>query len=188
MNVLDCNQYILPIKNGDVKAFKELFELMQPLLVRHLLNLTKEVELSEELVNDIFIAFWKNRESTEIKTSLKTYLYKAATYKAYDYYRQKERKPEAADFELHAVHLSNDTKVDDKLNFNETEQRIRSCVQQLPKRCRLIFSLSRFSEYSRKEIAEEMDITLKTVENQITIGTKLMRKCIYENEIWGDGE
>lgn len=186
MEVGNCNKYILPIKNNDERAFKELFDLMYRPLARHIFKLTNAVELSEELTNDIFISLWKNRSTVEISVSLKAYLYRAATNKAYDYYRSKEKKPGLSNLEDHTFHLADNTQVDDQLNFTERQRKVYECVDKLPKRSRLIFSLSRFSEYPRQKIADEMDITLKTVENQITRALKFMKKCVYEHDIGGE--
>ncbi len=182
MEAPDCNQFILPIKNDDVHAFKELFDLMHPLLTRHLYKLTSQSELSEELANDIFISFWKNRKTVEINTSLKAYLYRAATNKAYDYYRKKERQPSiyGIDETLHVV--SKDNNAEDKLNYVATEKKVLACIEKLPERCKLIFSLSRFSKYPRKKIADELDISIKTIENQMTKAIKLMKNCVFDKK------
>lgn len=182
METSDCNQFILPIKNGDVKAFKQLFDIMHPLLARHLYKLTSQSELSEELANDIFVSFWKNREKVEINTSLKAYLYRAATNKAYDYYRKKERRPDIDTLENNKNVISTESGVEDKLNYSAMEHKIINCVDKLPERCRLIFSLSRFSQYPRKQIAEELDISIKTIENQMTKALKLMKKCVFDGK------
>jgi len=176
----DFNQYIVPIKNGDVKAFRALFDQMHPMLVRHLLKLTQQAELSEELANDIFISFWKNRQKVEINTSLKAYLYRAATNKAYDFYRKKERQPLVISMENQLNESNAINSVEEKLNYTETERRILNCVSKLPERCRLVFSLSRFSQYPRKQIAAELDISIKTIENQITKAMKLMKSCLFD--------
>ena len=180
MEASDCNQFIIPIKNGDVKAFKELFDVMHPLLARHLYKLTSRSELSEELANDIFISFWKNRKQVEINISLKAYLYRAATNKAYDFYRKKERSPDIANLESSLEILKSGSSAEDQLQYSETEHKILACVEKLPERCKLIFSLSRFSHYPRKKIAEELEISIKTIENQMTKALKLMKKCVFE--------
>lgn len=182
MEASDYNQFILPIKNGDVKAFKELFDIMHPALSRHLFKLTSQAELSEELVNDIFLSFWKNRETVEITSSLKAYLYRAATNKAYDFYRKKERQPTIYDLDSTSNTSVSSSNAEDGLNYSEMEHKVMSCVNKLPERCRLIFTLSRFSDYSRKKIAEELDISIKTIENQMTKALKLMKICVFDNE------
>lgn len=153
---------------------------MHPQLVRHLFKLTSQTELSEELANDIFVSFWKNRVEVKINSSLKAYLYRAATNKAYDYYRKKERQPVIYAIEKSAHAVSTESSAVDKLNFDEMENKILSCVEKLPERCRLIFSLSRFSQYPRKKIAEELEISIKTIENQMTKALKLMKICVFE--------
>ena len=185
MEASDFNQFILPIKNGDVKAFRELFDLMHPMLSRHLYKLTSRAELSEELVNDIFISFWKNRATVEINTSLKAYLYRAATNKAYDFYRKKERTPDTFNLESSADLESKERTAEEKLQFSEMEQKVMACVEKLPERCRLVFSLSRFSQYPRKKIAAELDISIKTIENQMTKALKLMKNCVFGEEDGG---
>ncbi len=180
MEASNYNEYILPIKNGNVKLFKELFDAMHPLLARHIYKLTSRAELSEELANDIFVSFWKNRKELEITSSLKAYLYRAATNKAYDFYRKKERQPDIFNLEKTLDTISSGNSAEEKLHFSEMEQKVMICLDKLPQRCRLIFSLSRFSYYPRKKIAEELDISIKTIENQITKALKMMKKCVFD--------
>ncbi len=180
MKATDCNHFIVPIKNGNAQAFKEMFDIMHPQLTRHLYKLTHETELCEELVNDIFVSFWNNRTTIEINTSLRAYLYKAATNKAYDYYRKKERQPAIDHLEVGSNIASAGSNAQEKLNYNEMEHKVMSCVEKLPERCRLVFSLSRFSQYPRKRIAEELNISIKTIENQMTKALKLMKKCVFD--------
>ncbi len=180
MEASDCNQFIVPIKNGNVKAFKELFDIMHPLLTRHIYKLTSRPQLSEELANDIFVSFWKNKETIEITTSLKAYLYRAATNKSYDFYRKKERQPNIGNLDYSLEVVSSGSSAEEKIHYSETEQKILMCLDKLPERCRLIFSLSRFSQYPRKKIAEELDISIKTIENQMTKALKLMKKCVFD--------
>ncbi len=78
--------------------------------------------------------------------------------------------------------MSSSSNAEDKLNYSEMEHKILACVDKLPERCRLVFTLSRFSEYSRKKIAEELTISIKTIENQMTKALKLMKNCVFDKE------
>lgn len=176
-SVDNLNHLIVPIKNDDAKAFEELFGLLYKPLSQHIFRLSGQRELSEELAQDIFISFWKNRKEVQITTSLKAYFFRAGTNKAYDYFRKKEHAIKQD--ELKEVNAYAESNTDDRILLSEMEKKVIDCLKSLPQRCREIFSLSRFSDYRNREIAGELNVALKTVENQINKGLKLMRDCVF---------
>lgn len=166
----------IQLKKGNKSALEELFNCYYDYLVRYALKLTLNHEYAEEMVQDIFISLWENREKREI-TNFQSYLIKAVKYKCYDYFKRNHHTFEQIDDDL----LINDKYVAtpvEEIENKQLEELIAEALQKLPKKCGIIFSLSRNSGLSYKEIAEQLDLSIKTVENQIGIALKKIRELL----------
>lgn len=165
------------LKESDQKAFKRLFYSYAEPLKTFIQYFIHNPEVAEELVLDIFTSLWENREHLDIQTSLKAYLFQAARNKVASYFRSKKDLAyleEIPDF---------DTAQDDVFSLLEVQELsnlLEEAVSLLPERCREIFAKSRYDLLSNKELAENMNISEKTVENQITIALKKIRKFLDE--------
>ena len=118
--------------------------------------------------------FWEKKESIQVDTSLKAYLYRSVRNACLnEIKRQKVRK-------LHADSLQADgepqSQPSDHLAIRqELEEKIQEALQALPEQCRLIFKMSRFEELKYQEIADQLNLSIKTVENQMGKALKIMR-------------
>lgn len=119
---------------------------------------------------------WDNRKKIIISTSIKSYLYRILYNKLMDYYRMKKKRDEQLiEYYNHSL-----TKVIDSTE-NYKEQRLsklEKCLEELPKRCKKVFLDKRLKGFKSKEIAENMDISIKTVEGHITRAFKLIKECM----------
>lgn len=129
---------------------------------------------SKDCAQEVFLDLWKRREQIEIHTSLGAYLKRATVFKAIDYVR-KRKSPDQEVNEFDAIAFQNNN-----LEFEELNNLIHRIIEQLPERCRMVFTLSRFEQLSHKEIAAKMDISEKTIENQITKALKILRKTVKD--------
>lgn len=159
------------IKQGDQIAFKHLFYQYTDSLERFITYYIHDREKSQELVLDIFTYIWENRERFEIKLTLKAYLFQAARNKAFTYIRDKKIPVYLEDLSVSEV--AQDYNSD--LEFQELYRLVEEAVCLLPEKCREIFRKSREENLTNKEIAEQLHISEKTVEGQITIALKKIR-------------
>lgn len=127
----------------------------------------------EDIAQDVFYELWKKRARLTIKTSLKAYLRRAAMNKALNFIR--DQKIKFDDEEKQAPLESKIPSINQKLEAAELQQLIDQVIDDLPERCRVVFVLSRFEEMSYNEIAKQLDISSKTVENQISKALKILR-------------
>lgn len=172
------DEYLLNrLKNDDVQALKVLFDRYYTNLCRYLSLLFKNQIIVEHIVQDIFVYLWENRHSLEIRTSLESYLHSAGRYKAINHIRNVKRREEIHQALLQGKVVES-SGVDEKLETEELEKVIGEAVNSLPERCRRIFLLSREKEMSYKEIAALLDISLNTVENQMAIALKKLRRVL----------
>lgn len=132
--------------------------------------------IAEDIAQDVFYDLWRKREKILITSSLKAYLKRAAVNRTLNHIR--DRKMNFEDEEKMPELVSNTASISQKLEADELQEKINAAVDSLPERCRVIFSLSRYEEMSYKEIAKELDISVKTVENQISKALGILRNAL----------
>ncbi len=135
-----------------------------------------EQSTAEDLAQDVFYELWRRKDSLQITTSLGAYLRRAAVNKALNELRARKIKLEDDD----GVGLvpSADADAQRMLETEELQQLLSDSVASLPEKCRLVFVLSRFEGMSYAEIAEQLHIAPKTVENQISKALRLLRRAL----------
>ena len=160
------------IKNGDRQAFEELFHSYYSSLCLFALRYLKDADEAEEVVQDTFVKFWNKRENISIDISLKSYLYTSVRNHCLN-----KIKHEAVKREHVSVVLSDGTEgVDhDHLVTNELADRIADAIERMPTERRRIFRMSRDEGLRYKEIAEYLNISVKTVENQMGKALQYLR-------------
>jgi RNA polymerase sigma-70 factor (family 1) len=130
---------------------------------------------ADEIVNDVFLSVWEKRDSLELNLSLKNYLFTSVKNRCLNHIK-KAKLPFAEmpdEFEFHADINSNAQK---QLENKELKSYIHNLIDQLPPKCKQVFLLSRYFDLSHKEISDVMDISPKTVENQIGIALKFLKE------------
>ena len=154
-------------------SFRAFFEAHYLLVHRRLVSLLGDPHLSEELTQDIFISLWQRRSELPVVLDWNHYLLRAATFKAIDYRRKKKDVLIFTD-DLESMEVADDDEETDnrELDF----ERLHTEIEALPDRCKVIFKLSRFERMSYADIAKTLDISAKTVENQIGKALKILRK------------
>ena len=180
MNITQKNtdqELIERINASDEKAFKILYDLYWEQLFISAFNLVKLRDVSEDILQEIFIKIWTNRGEIQINTSLKGYLYTCVLYKTYDYFRKNKDvfKEDFLDNFNKRIQTSNP---ESKLIHKELISHINKSVDSLPEKTKVVFKLSRESQLSHKEIAKELNISTKTVEAHITKALKILKISI----------
>ncbi|HVW98260.1 MAG TPA: RNA polymerase sigma-70 factor [Mucilaginibacter sp.] len=165
------------VQYDDESAFKMLFERYWARLYATCNRYLKNRETSEEAVHDIFLNLWDRRKELEI-SSFENYLLNAVRYKAYNLIREKKLSVTYIDDTLIAEIALSAQNADERLTEQEFQDEVFSYLRQLPKRCQEIFQLSRFNNLSNDEIAAQLGISKRSVENQITLALKHLRTCL----------
>lgn len=133
---------------------------------------------AEEVVQNAFVAFWEKRSTLQITASAKSYLFamvRNACLNNLKHEKIKQRYAGAA-----ALAEEGYDPVSATIHSDELSEKIRSAIDTLPEQCRLVFKLSRFEELKYQEIATELNISVKTVENHMGKALKLMREQLKE--------
>lgn len=136
-------------------------------------TIVKDDVMAEEMVQQVFYKLWKNRETIAATQSLSAYLYRSVYNESLNYLKHQKVKQA---YQTHAAKTMEHTdNAADKVRLKELQQRLDEALRELPEQCRTVFQLSRFEELKYLEIAGRLNISVKTVENQMGKALKLMR-------------
>jgi RNA polymerase sigma-70 factor (ECF subfamily) len=163
------------IKEDDEKAFDLLFRKYYTQLCRFAFTYLKDKDQSEEMVQEVFITIWNNRKKITINTSLSSYLYRAVKNHSLNYIKKNSRQQFVKIENISEPDIIEDVVTDEK-KFAELEKKYKEALEFLPAKCKEIFLMSRNHHLKYKEIAEKLDISIKTVEAQMSIAFKKLRE------------
>lgn len=163
---------------GDVDSFKYFFDRYYEDLCNFVHVYLHDQALSEEIVQDIFVYFWENREKLQINTSVKSFLFSASKFKSLNLLRDTKTKKRIVEKIGKTEPLITSEEEGSYLDTNEFKKILDAAVDQLAPKCREIFLLSKFEDLSNKEIAEKLGLSVKTVENQMTIALKKLHEYL----------
>lgn len=157
---------------GDEKAFQQLFELYVDGLSRFSISILKNKELAEEAVSDVFFNVWVHRSKLSQIENFKAYLFTSVRNTALNYLDKEKRSKVIQLEDLSVSILIDDICPESELICKELKEAIGQAIGHLPERCKLIFILAKIEQLKYKEIAQILDISVKTIDNQLTIAIK----------------
>lgn len=138
-------------------------------------------ERAEDLVQDVFLKFWQQKDNLNINVALKAYLRRSCVNACIDDIR-KQKKVQRVDIESNLGHLATDVpNADKQLENKELAQLIQRTIKELSPKCQAVFVLSRQQEMTNQQIADHLSVTIKTVEAHITTALKTLRAAIKKN-------
>lgn len=175
------DQLLELIKSDKRSAFNELYKRHWSRLYIQAFNICGEEEACKDICQEVFIWFWENRQSINIKSSVQGYLSSAVKYKVLNFIRHGKVR---ADFFEKLKKAPEDYLMEDSMELKELQLVIKQFSDNLPERCGEIFKLSRNEYYSNREIAVMLNISERTVENQISIALKKLRRSLDKLTCW----
>lgn len=174
MNPQDQDRLLAGLKSNNSIALKEIFESLYPLVYHTILRVVEETSLAEDLAQEVFIRFWNKRQKIDIKYTLPAYLKKMALNQALGYLRSNKSK--FSDEVPLNEPLPATENPDHRVLDLELAEHMDAAIDSLPERCKLVFRLSRFEGLSYQEISDALQISIKTVENQMGKALKILRE------------
>lgn len=159
------------IRNGSEQAFNKAFDLYYSRLCFFADKILHDFDLSRSLVQQVFVDLWIKRSRLQID-SLQSYLYQSVRNASLDVLKHKKTESKY----LATLEKEEAVQLTDLMEDAELADRINRAIQNLPEKCREIFILCRFDELKYAEIAARLNISVKTVEMQISIALKKLRK------------
>ena len=160
------------LKGNSIEAFEALFEAYYSPLCRYANGILNDTDEARDTVQKVFIELWEKRSSLEILVSLKSYLYRSVHNRSLNTLKANKRFDK--NVELGSVALfAPDT--DESISHSELQKRIHEAIGKLPPQCARIFEMSRFEHLKYHEIAAALELSVKTVENQMGKALKILR-------------
>lgn len=158
-------------------AFKTIYLRYYADLVRYAMFFCTDQDEASSSVQQVFLHLWERREELLHKDHLKPYLYTSVRNRVLNEQRRKKIQLELD----HGLELEQ-ADVHELMEVDELRIKISRAIQKLPERCRYIFELSRNEEMSYKMIAEHLDLSVKTVENQMSKALRILRAEIFSSD------
>lgn len=160
--------------NADERRFDSIYTDHYAALYQYAYTMVNDSTLAEEMVHQVFLKILEKNGPVTIHTSVKSYLYRAVHNECLNYFKHQKVKQGHSVRSGTEPDYHTDTPAG-KIQYKELETRLRSAINELPEQCRIIFQMSRYEELKYAEIALQLGISAKTVENQIGKALKKLR-------------
>jgi len=181
--VSDEKELIVRLKNGDMLAFDEIYKRYNKLLYGFAIRIVKFNQDAEDIVHDVFIKIWQNKETLKTDTSFRSFLFTIAYRATINIIRKKAVKEEYVEA---LKYLQTEIGVDDvyiQIEYNELNETLKQALTELPARQREIYILNREKGLTYSEIANKLNISVNTVENHMVKALKFLRTKLKASSI-----
>ncbi|GHV55409.1 DNA-directed RNA polymerase sigma-70 factor [Bacteroidia bacterium] len=162
----------------DIRYFERIFHRLQPRLYAYCRKYIDDSEQARDIVQECFANLWE--QQADIHVSCESYLFRAVHNRCVSYYRSMEAQ---AGYETSLRLQLREEEIHPDLSYpltelylKEIDELLRHCLEKLPERCRLIFEMSRYRNMQNREIAGELNLSIRTVEAQIYHALKIIRE------------
>lgn len=157
------------------KVFKQYFKALQ----NYAYTILNDLDVAEEMVQNVFLKIWEKREKLPQDTNIASYLYKSVYHESLNWLRHENVKVSHQQHTLYSMKNETDN-ASSRIRMKQLEENLQQALNELPQQCRTIFQMSRFDQMRYREIADELGISIKTVENQMGKALRLMRIKLVE--------
>lgn len=173
------DQDMIPaIRNGNRDAFRAVFHQCYADLCQYAFTVLKDMDEAEDVVQATFIKIWEKRETLNVQHTVRAYLYKAVYNQCINLLDHRKIKLKHQEYGAHEIK----GQVQQPEVFpEELEGHIKAVIDELPEQCRRIFMLSRYEELRYAEIAQRLNISVNTIENQISKALKILRSKLKDH-------
>ena len=172
-------QIALRLSKRDEAAFEQVFKTHYKNLHAYAFTILRDEDEAEEMVQQVFFKLWERSEHLSFSGSIAAYLYRAVHNESLNFIKHQKVK---ADHQMHVAYSmkNRSEQAQPKMIRKELENKFREALNELPEQCRTVFQLSRFEDMKYKEIADKLDISVKTVENHMGKALKLLRTKLVD--------
>lgn len=171
---------IVALGGGDVRAFSRLYQRYHKLVHANILKLVKSSEASIEILQDVFFSLWQNRDRINKSKSLGGWLFVVSYNMSLNFIR-KEVKESLVFVDEYPLDLSStDVENLEEETFELQMQLLNEAVSELPKRKREVFRMCRYEGKSKKEVADMLGLSLRTVDNYLKDANRMIKEYVWE--------
>jgi len=177
--MINQTELLEAIRKDDSAAYRILFETYYQWLFNYIYKICGNKILAEDLVQETMIKFWEKRKTIQIKTSLKSYLFKICHNEFLQHFRQKKIQFDFLDeVKWDALKSVYEESAEEEENISQVAHKIvilNKLIEEIPPRSREVFILNKLKKRKYKEIATDLDISIKTVESHMSKALKFIK-------------
>jgi RNA polymerase sigma-70 factor (ECF subfamily) len=172
-------QMALLLSKRDEAAFEQVFKTHYKRLHAYAFTMLKDEDDAEEMVQQVFFKLWERSEHLSFSGPIAAYLYRAVHNESLNFLKHQKVK---TGHQLHVAYSmkNKSEQAHPRMIGKELENKFREALNELPEQCRTVFQLSRFEDMKYKDIADKLDISVKTVENHMGKALKLLRTKLVD--------
>jgi RNA polymerase sigma-70 factor (family 1) len=172
-HILEC------LQNNDEQVFETFFRTYYQRLCNYANTILNDLDESEEMVQNAFLTLWEKRDTIEIHTSLKSYLYRTVYNSSLNRIKHLKVQRKHDEFYKQSATIEHESTTE-KLMESELERMVQKAIVELPPQCQAVFKLSRFENLTYAEIGAQLNISVKTVENHMVKALRTLREKLKE--------
>ena len=177
---LSEQRLIIELKRGSQKAFDDIYAMYSKRLFAYCLQYTKSVEDAEDIVQDVFVKLWINRENNRQEVTLRSLLFIMSKYSLINAYRSRVNSLLYEDYVATYMGAASENDMNSQLEYDDFVHHVKKILKDLPITQRSVVELSRIEQLNNKEIAEKLSLSEQTVKNQLSLGLKILREKLKE--------
>ena len=178
-----CDDYLLftekelveLLKYGDKFAFEQLYHNYKERIYGNLYKMVKSVEISEEILQDLFVKIWISRENLDIEKSFRSYLFKISENLVYDFFRKAALNKELESY-LVSVAVPATSPVEQHIYYKEGNYMLAKAIESLPPRRKQIYILCKIEGKSYREVSRLLGVSISTINEHIVKATRVVKK------------
>lgn len=165
---------LIQLREGEVKAFEQLYFVYSKRLYGNILKMVKSEEMAEEILQEVFQRIWERRTSIDGDKSFKSFLFTIAKNLVYDFFYQQTKRRE---IEAHLIIMSTELyqHIDEELNYKESETILSDAIAQLPPQRKMVYTLCKIEGKSYEEVGKILGISTSTISDHIVKATKSLK-------------
>jgi RNA polymerase sigma-70 factor (ECF subfamily) len=177
---LPDQEIIKAIRQGDKDVFEQVFHACYENLCQYAFTILKDMDEAEDIVQSMFLKVWEKRGELNIQQSMRSYLFRAVYHQCINQLEHRTIKMKHREYGVYEGLY----KVQQPEVFpEELSENIRTAINDLPHQCRTIFMMSRYEELRYAEIAQKLNISVNTIENQISKALRILRLKLKDHFI-----
>jgi RNA polymerase sigma-70 factor (ECF subfamily) len=176
---ISADEFVTGLRNNDELVFEKVFKDYYEVLCNYANNMICNIDDAEEIVQNMYLTIWEKRENVNIHTSIKSYLYKAVYNSCLNWMKHNRIRQKHGEATRHQTELYIDDSSEHLLG-KELEEQIGLAINSIPKKCRTVFKLSRFENLTYSEIADQLNLSVKTVDNHMVKALRILRERLKD--------
>jgi RNA polymerase sigma-70 factor (family 1) len=166
------------LKQGSRSAFSEIYAMYVKRLYGYCLKLTKDKDLAEDIVQDVFLRLWNMRADIKQEDTVRSLLFIISKNYLIKSFYDTLHSQIFEDYVVYKDKLKDDKSADTHVEYNDFLKKIRQEIRKLPQTQQNVIELSRLKQYSIKEVARQLSLSEQTVRNQLSLGLKTLRNQV----------